>query len=254
MTYLKARKEYLQECLAHGKKNIVLAGVIIVFGAYSLAGNLGAFVDFSGVLFLQNLPKLPLVWAVIITLCGTLFIVVEGGYRYAESLKTKGAKQSEIERPKDINQDGPDVGVEYSYSDNDAAAKRDQPLILRNLSNKDIAHNVRVLPMTVGELNASFVPDVVPFIEPLGRKEVKVSIEGVVPLLREDFALLFKRNYSDKSTQELFGKRPYTMLIEYEDSSGGRLFETTAVIVFKPWQNETNIGETRRRIKKISVS
>ncbi|MGA2077212.1 MAG: hypothetical protein ABSH52_27290 [Terriglobia bacterium] len=148
--------------------------------------------------------------------------------------------------------DGPNVVVEYSYSDRDGPAKRSQPLILKNISNKDAAHNVRVLPVTVGELTASFLPDVVPFIEPLNQKEMKVKIDGVSPILRDSLPVLFAGGYKDKDIK-FFAEHPHTLLIDYEDADNTRLFQTSANLRHRPWRNKISIGETRRRIKKLQA-
>lgn len=149
---------------------------------------------------------------------------------------------------RDLEHDGPNVVVEYSYSDSDGPAKQSQPLVLKNISNRDAAHNVRVLPITVGQLKAKFEPDVVPFIEPLNRKEVKVNIDGVSPMLRDILWLLFKRDA--KNTGDLFAQHPYKLLIEYEDADSVRLFETSVVLRYRAWKNKISTGETGRRIKK----
>jgi hypothetical protein len=158
-----------------------------------------------------------------------------------------------LEPTKDSEHGGPNVVVEYSYSASDGPAKQSGPLVLKNISNKDAAHNVRVLPITVGELSATFSPDVVSFIEPLNHKEVKVKIDGVAPIFRNCLWLLFKRGEKGWKTGELFTRHPYTLLIEYEDADHTRLFETSADLRYRPWKNEITTGETRRRIKKLQA-
>jgi hypothetical protein len=146
--------------------------------------------------------------------------------------------------------DGPDIGIEYSYSDNERE-KMSDPLVAVNISTKDAARNVRFLPFTVGGLTASFSPDIIPFIGPGGKVEVKPIIDGVFPTLRHDFPALFRRSYKDESTEELFGRHMHHLHIEYEDSAHEKLFETTALIRYRPWKTEITVGETRRRIKEI---
>ena len=157
-----------------------------------------------------------------------------------------------LEPTRDLEHDGPNVVVEYSYSESDSLGKRSQPLILKNISNKDAAHNVRVLPITVGKLTASFLPDVVPFIEPLNQKELKVKIDGVSPIFRDSLPVLFAGSYKDKDIKFL-AEHPHTLLIDYEDADNTRLFETSAELRYRPWKKKITIGETRRRIKKLEA-
>jgi hypothetical protein len=153
--------------------------------------------------------------------------------------------------------DGPNVVVEYGYSEERRSPDQplplgSAPLTLVNISNKDAAHNVRVLPITVGELTAAFVPDVIPFIEPAGgRKEVTALIGGIFPDLKHDFPILFERNYRGGPTSELEKPHPHTLLIEYDDTANAKRFETVVTLRYTRYKNQITVGETKRRIKQL---
>jgi hypothetical protein len=146
--------------------------------------------------------------------------------------------------------DGPSLGLEYSYSDRDKNADPSRPLTMINISNKDSAHNVRMLLMTIGSVQVQFSPDLIPFIEPLGKREVKAVLPDR-PLFRHRFILPFEQDYKDTGEKELFEQKPYSLNIEYENAANTKLFETTIVLRFKRWHSELTVGETRRRLKKV---
>jgi hypothetical protein len=150
--------------------------------------------------------------------------------------------------------EGPNIGVVYSYSEQVDGVGEDgtgKPITLTNISLNDSAHNVRVLPFTVGDLTATFEPDLIPFIEARGKATVKPCIPTVFPTLRDKLPILFKRSYRDKSMEELMGTHSYPMHIEYEDGANRKVYGTSAVFRYRPWKTVITVGETKRRLKRL---
>jgi hypothetical protein len=174
--------------------------------------------------------SVPLFWA-------GAFVAWVKKYRRAEELRA--------------TPDGPHLGVEYHYSEEkNSGTAAAAPLVLTNTSTKDSAHNVRVMPLAVGKLQAAFEPRVLPFIEPLGRREVKARIDGVFPDLRHDLPVLFKRSYRDTNEKELFDEHLYTLRIEYENADNTKLFESAVELRYRPWRTRISVGVIRRGIKR----
>lgn len=146
---------------------------------------------------------------------------------------------------------GPSLGVEYTYSDRQPPGSQEQPLVIRNLSVLESAHNVKVMPVVIGDLKATFEPEVIPFIGPQGSGSVKARIVEIFPTLRHDFPILFKRKARTMMQGGVLAYPAFSesIQIEYENAEGTRLFETTVAFNFRGRHEEILTGETRRRIK-----
>jgi len=80
---MQTRGEYLKQCWASAKHHRAVAVVVAIGSAWSAATTWGpGILGFSRVeAFIQILPKVPPLWALIAVLVGIIFILGEGGYR-----------------------------------------------------------------------------------------------------------------------------------------------------------------------------
>lgn len=180
---------------------------------------------------------------------GFVFVCVAVPLFWAGAFFAWSKKHSQVEELL-ASPDGPHVVVEYSYSEEgNFAGGMSDPLIVTNTSAKDSAHNIRLTPLTIGKLKSEFEPEVLTYIEPLGKREVQPRINDVFPTLRHDFPILFKRSYKDTSNEELFREQTHKLLIEYENADNSKLFESIVEFRFRPWKTVISVGETRRKLK-----
>lgn len=236
-----SKRVYLEECWRRAKQHWLFAIIAALSFIYSLATEWSPFVGpLAKWLQPDKLPKMPLPWALAVGLTCLSLILYLGGSQLAQELAAFPS--------------GPDVVVEYSYKVEgmfpraETTPKLSAPLVLVNTSAEHVAKNVRVLPITVGEQEGRFVPDVIPYIEPKGRQQVHVQIENIFPPFRHDLPRLLRAAYKDTSTEELFGEHPFVLRVEYEDADGNRRYETAATLLYHNWKNEVRIGETKRKL------
>ena len=85
--YFQLRRKYLSECAGHGKRNWVVAMLILAYPLSSFVSAVQTFIDIP--LYLR-LPKLPLPWAVAIIFAGIAYVAIEGGYRLMGSAQEFG--------------------------------------------------------------------------------------------------------------------------------------------------------------------
>ena len=141
------KRQYLEDCWKRAQRHWAVAIIAALVFLYSAITNWAPVVILPKWAEPDKWLRLPLAWALVVVLACFGIIVFTGGYLLSEELKTNPAAS-------------PDVVVEYSYSEEktfreqfppDASA----PIVLVNTS-EQVAKNVRVLPMTVGELVAAW--------------------------------------------------------------------------------------------------
>jgi len=149
------------------------------------------------------------------------------------------------------NSDGPEVVVDYNYSE-DSSDNHDpnRPLVLRNISAQVQAYNIEVLPLQTEVGTVKWRPDLIPYIEAQGRRNVFADVHdaGGSPLLGQMLPHFLFKTYKDKSTDELFGTKSFELHVRYKGMDSSKTFETVCELKFRPWKRRTEIGRTERRI------
>ena len=129
---------------------------------------------------------------------------------------------------------GPELVVDYNYRENskdlhDANA----PLVIKNVSPSDQAYNIRVQPLHAEKGVLDFEPDLIPYIESGGSKNVFSCIKEGSPLFRRRLPDFLFQKYNDQSVEELFATRVFPLSILYEDVRG-LTFRTSCELNFRP--------------------
>jgi hypothetical protein len=142
---------------------------------------------------------------------------------------------------------GPQLVIDYDYAE-DSNEHRDAnaPLVIRNISSIENAFNVRILPLRTEQGEVNFEPTPIPYIEATKSKNVFAWVREGSPLFRRRLPDFLFRTYKDESVEELFGTKTFTLCVRYE-GSGGRKFETTCELNFRPWKKQVAVGRTETR-------
>lgn len=75
-----SRRKYLRDCWKYSAQHWIVATAVTLVALYGFYTDfISPIVDFPALPF--NIPRLPLLWALVVFLFGILFIVLEGGYR-----------------------------------------------------------------------------------------------------------------------------------------------------------------------------
>jgi hypothetical protein len=166
---------------------------------------------------------------------------------------------SSVEQSKEASQivGGPEIVVDYNFEQrkswealNTRNTNREAPLVIRNISTKETAYNVRVLPLMIEGETVTFEPAVIPYIEASGKKDVAARVPGGSPLTIKALPIWLGRSYKDTSTEELFSTKSFPLTIEYESGgSPNRTYQTECQIRYRHWHHVVDIGTTKRRLK-----
>jgi hypothetical protein len=164
--------------------------------------------------------------------------------------RTSVQLEKELEQAKANPPEGPEIVVEYSFDEdtNDDPAK---PLVLRNVSQRHTAYNVRPLHMQVEKVTAYFAPSLISSIGPLQTVNVKVRIDDKAgPLTRDWFYRLFGSTYNDAtaSMEELFTEKPFELVVTFENKDGSKRFVTECEILYRQWKKRVTVGRTCIRL------
>jgi hypothetical protein len=77
------RRNHLAKCWENSQGHWVMVPIMAAAAIWGLISNYGPLIDSPLLLLvISKIPKLPLVWALIIFLSGLVFILIEGGFRY----------------------------------------------------------------------------------------------------------------------------------------------------------------------------
>jgi hypothetical protein len=151
----------------------------------------------------------------------------------------------------------PRIVIEYAYEDRDRSwppltvnNKPDAPLIVKNVSTVNAGYNIKVTPLTVEGVTATFQPALIPFIEAGGRAEVLTQIPGEGPLFRRGLPGLLRRSYRDASADELFGDKHFVLIVEYDDGGDpANAYETQCELLYRPWKDRVSMGKVKTRLR-----
>lgn len=132
-------------------------------------------------------------------------------------------------------------------------------LILRNLSVKNTAVNITVLPLKIevpGPIDyrgkqervieeISFSPKEISNIGPGKSAQLSVEYKQAGPIERPMLHKALHKSSDPKDINELFDD--YTFLVEiYFESADGRSFWVTQEIIFRPWKDKISMGRIER--------
>lgn len=173
------------------------------------------------------------------------FTEIARGVRALASQRPSGLpfdnhKPSSPASPQSIG--GPELVVDYQYRESskdfhDANA----PLVIRNISPSTQAYNIQVLPLRTEKGVLEFEPDLIPYIEAGGSKNVFAWIKEGSPLFRRRLPDFLFQTYKDESVEELFATRSFPLSIRYEDVRRQQ-FETRCELNFRPWKKQVTMG------------
>lgn len=124
------------------------------------------------------------------------------------------------------------------------------PIIVRNLSDKPV-FNVSIADFHTPKGDARFEPEIVDHIPGKGNASFMPRVEGASPLFRYSLGHLLRRSYEDKSLEELFEKKAFTVKVSYDDGNARCMAECT--ILYRHWKNIVRMGAVRySRLKSYS--
>jgi hypothetical protein len=142
---------------------------------------------------------------------------------------------------------GPELVIDYKYAeDRRDCHDANAPLVIKNISQTEQAYNISVLPLQAGEGVLDFEPELIPYIEAAGSKNVFAWIKKGSPLFRRRLPDFLFTTYKDESVEELFGIKTFTLCIRYE-GAGSTRFEISCELLFRPWKKEVSVGRIERR-------
>jgi hypothetical protein len=81
LEYFKTRTGHFGECWKHARRHRAVAVILLLGSAYVAYTSWGSLIKVPDWAKPDNLPKLPIPWAVTIILVAVLFVVIEGSYR-----------------------------------------------------------------------------------------------------------------------------------------------------------------------------
>jgi hypothetical protein len=115
------------------------------------------------------------------------------------------------------------------------------------------ACNVKVNPVTVEQVTATFRPPLIPFIEAGGQIEVTPQIPGEGPLFKGGLPGLFRTSYKDSSAEELFGDKQFQLAVEFDDGGcPATLYATECQLLYRRWKDRIIMGSVRTRLRGSS--
>jgi hypothetical protein len=150
-------------------------------------------------------------------------------------------------RHEPLSEGGPEIVIDYIYAEDDKDHHdANRPLLIRNLSSASAAYGVRVLPLETDEGSVAFEPDLIPYIEALGERNVFADAKGSSLVSRRlpDF---LSKSYKDTDATELFATKTFSLRIQYTGGDS-MVFETECELLFRPWKKETSVGKITRQI------
>ncbi len=176
---------------------------------------------------------------------GVLVIVALAFHAYVE---TRAGRMTTAVT-ESVPQLGPRLVIDYSYEQSSDRPQRtlnndqEAPLVVRNVDPQRAAYNVRLLPLSVEGETVEFTPELIPSIEPNGRAQVFAKIVGVGFLGEKRLPIFFKRFYKDKSAEELFKDKLYTLKLEYDDGNHSATTHfAECQLRYRPWKDRIEMG------------
>lgn len=151
----------------------------------------------------------------------------------------------------------PQIVIEYAYEDRHPAWPPPQtnnrinaPLVVKNVSTTSAAYNIRLAPLMVEGVTATFQPSLISVIEAGGRTDVSAQIPGEGPLFRGRLPVFLRRSYKDSSMQEYFEDKSFVLTVEYEDGEHPvRSYETQCQLVYRRYNDRIYMGQVKLRLR-----
>jgi len=153
----------------------------------------------------------------------------------------------------------PELILEYSHSEqvtySEAPPNPYKPILVKNVTPNKNAYNVRICALTTADGTARFDPDIVTCIRGGDETEFNARVEGGPPFMRNQLLHLLAKSYKEgvpgyDISRDLFGEKPFTVTIEYTDSSSQCRYAADCELLYRAWKHVIRPG--KHRIRKIS--